>query len=105
MELLALYIAILALVVAIPGTIDATWNVIVKLRSLKKETAPRPMPQMLATDNSALDLIRLKLEERYKTPKESLAGSYRKVTKISPSSDLDIAVFQPFSRVAYPKKT
>lgn len=36
MELLALYIAILALLVAIPGTVDATWNVILKLRALKK---------------------------------------------------------------------
>jgi hypothetical protein len=36
MELLALYIAVIALLVAIPGTIDATWNVILKLRALKK---------------------------------------------------------------------
>jgi len=36
MELLALYIAILALLVAIPGTVDATWNVILKIRALKK---------------------------------------------------------------------
>jgi hypothetical protein len=42
MEMLALYIAIIALFVAVPGTIDATWNVIVKLRALKKDDSPRP---------------------------------------------------------------
>ncbi len=34
---LALIIAIVALAVAIPGTIDATWNVIAKIRALKKD--------------------------------------------------------------------
>lgn len=44
MELWAFYITILAVIVAIPGTIDATWNVILKLRALKKEHSPLPAP-------------------------------------------------------------
>jgi hypothetical protein len=38
----ALLIAIIALAMALPGTIDATWNVIIKIRALKKEHSLLP---------------------------------------------------------------
>lgn len=41
MELWAIIIALVALVVALPGTIDATWNVIAKYRALKKKDTPQ----------------------------------------------------------------
>lgn len=59
MELLALYVAIVALIVAIPGTIDATWNVIAKLRALKKDSAPQPL---LPSKKSSFGVLESKKE-------------------------------------------
>jgi len=46
---LAFLIAVIALIVALPGTIDATWNVIAKFRSLRKDdkTYPNRFPNRM----------------------------------------------------------
>ncbi len=56
MELLTLYIAILALLVAIPGTIDATWNLILKIHALKKGEDLTPFKKIT---KSSLDYFSL----------------------------------------------
>lgn len=59
---LALLIAIVALAMAIPSAIDASWNVIIKIRALKKKSPALPtLDSLKKVIRSGLNRVQLQL--------------------------------------------